>query len=113
MPIRNPVSAPQNIWFNSQQVDDVDLTLEQNYNNTITSAIVNNQIGTGVLPEALEQNIIFDSTLVSGFLDGVALYAQNQPTDSNFGNQLEISLSNSIVAPLTAAPFLVTFPEIV
>jgi hypothetical protein len=98
MTIRNPVSSPQNVWYNSQQVDDTDLTLEQNYNNTIVSAIVSNQIGTGILPEALEQNVIFNSSLQSGILDGVSIFAQNQPTDNNFGNQLQVSLSNSNAA---------------
>lgn len=95
---RNPVSAIQNVWFDAEQVDNSDLTLEQNYNDTITSGIIANHIGTGVLPEVLEQFIIFDSLLVSGFLDGVAIYPQNQPTDNNFGNQLEIQLSNSLAA---------------
>jgi hypothetical protein len=95
---RSPISAPQNIWFDAQQVDDTDLTLEQNYNNTITSGIINNHVGSGVLPEVLEQNIIFDSALSVGFLDGTIVRAQYQPTDSNFGNQLEIELNKSQVA---------------
>ena len=32
---RTPVSAQQNIWFDAQEVDNTDLTLEQNYNDTI------------------------------------------------------------------------------
>ena len=31
---RNPVSTEQNIWFDTEQVDNNDLTLEQNYNDT-------------------------------------------------------------------------------
>jgi len=95
---RNPVSTIQNSFFDSEQLDDTDLTLEQNYNNTITASIIGNHIGTGVLPENLEQNIIFDSILSNGFLDGIAISAQNQPSDNNFGNQLEIILNNSKVA---------------
>ena len=95
---RNPVSAIQNVWFDAEQVDNTDLTLEQNYNNTITASIIDNHIGTGVLPEVLEQNIIFDSEFSSGFLDGVAISAQNQPTDNNFGNQLEVTLDHSMAA---------------
>jgi len=95
---RSPVSAIQNIWFDSQQVDDSDLTLEQNFNRTIQSSIINNHIGSGVLPEALIQNIIFDSSLFSGNLDGLAISPQNQPTDNNLGNQLEVTLLNSKVA---------------
>lgn len=95
---RTPVSALKNIWSDAQQVDNTDLTLEQQFNNTIDSSIINNHIGSGVLPEVLVQHILFDSTLVSGFLDGIAISTQNQPTDNNFGNQLEITLSNSKVA---------------
>lgn len=92
---RSPVSAKQNIWFDAKQVDDTDLSLEQDNNTIIQSSIINNHIGTGVLPEVLVQNIIFDSTLVSGFLDGKAILPQNQPADNNFGNQLELELKNS------------------
>lgn len=95
---RNPVSAIQNIWSDAQQVDNTDLTLEQDYNNTINSSLVDNHIGTGVLPEVLVQNILFDSSLTTGFLDGVAIQAQNQPADNNLGNQLEIQLINSKVS---------------
>jgi hypothetical protein len=92
---RNPVSAQQNIWFDAQQVDNTDLTLEQNHEDAISSAIINNHIGTGVVPEILVQNVLFDSSVVSGFLDGVSIAPQNQPADNNFGNQLEISLIGS------------------
>jgi len=101
---RKPISAIQNIWFDAEQVDDSDLTLEQNYNSTIQSGIINNHIGPGVLPEVLTQNILFDSSLVTGFLDGDAIpasdtdYHISQPSDSNFGNQLEIELTNSLAA---------------
>ena len=95
---RSPVSAPQNIWFDSQQVDNTDLTLEQDYNNTIESSIINNHIGSGILPGDLIPNVIFDSSLTTGFLDGVPVAPQNQPSDTNFGNQLSITLTNSNVA---------------
>jgi hypothetical protein len=95
---RAPVSTQQNIWFNAQQVDDTDLTLEQDYNNTVTGSIISNHIGTGVLSEVLVQNVLFDSAVASGFLDGVIVTTQNQPVDNNFGNQLELSLTDSQVA---------------
>ena len=95
---RNPVSAQQNIWNNGQVVDDDDLSLEQQFNNTIQSSIISNHIGAGALPDDLLQNILFDSSLATGFLDGVAVFTQNQPSDNNFGNQLEIELSNSKAA---------------
>lgn len=95
---RNPLSVKQNIWTDSQQVDDTDFTTEQNYNNTVQSSIINNHIGSGVLPEVLVQNILFDSSLESGFLDGKPIGVQKQPNDNNYGNQLEIELSGSKVA---------------
>ena len=92
---RKPVSDLQNIWFDSEQVDDSDLKQEQSYNNTIQSGIVNNHIGQGVLFEDLGQNVIFDSLLFSGLLDGTNIQAQSQPSDTNFGNQLEVELTDS------------------
>jgi hypothetical protein len=93
--MRIPVSALQNIWSDSQNVSDTNLTLEQNYNNQIQSGIINNHFGTGVLPDALTQHILFDSSLATGLLDGVAISPQAQPTDNNDGNQLQVSLTNS------------------
>lgn len=95
---RTPVSAVKNIWFDAQQVDDTDLTLEQEFNDTIESSTINNHIGSGVIPEVLVQNILFDSSLVSGFLDGTIINAQNQPADNNLGNQLEVTLTGSKAA---------------
>ena len=94
---RNPVSAEQNIWYDTQEVDNTNMTLEQQFNNTIDTATIANHIGYGVIPTALVQNVIFDSSLATGFLDGLAINAQNQPTDNNFGNQLSISLTGSAV----------------
>lgn len=95
---RKPVSDIKNIWFNSEQVDDLDLTQEQEYNDTINSSIIGNHIGQGALVESLNQNVIFDSAIYSGLLDGTDVLPQNQPSDSNFGNQLEIELSASKAA---------------
>jgi hypothetical protein len=95
---RTPVSAQKNIWFDAEQVDDSDLTLEQEYNDTIDSSTINNHIGSGILPEVLTGNILFDSSLVTGFLDGVAISTQQQPVDNNLGNQLSISLTGSTAA---------------
>src|SRR5947209_2185015 len=93
---RAPISSIQNSYFDSQQVDDTDLSLEQEHNTIIESGIIANHIGTGLLPEVLTQNILFDSTLAIGFLDGIAIQIQNQPADNNFGNQLEVELAGSI-----------------
>lgn len=94
---RTPVTAQKNIWFDAQQVDNSDMTLEQEFNDTVQSSTINNHVGTGVLPEVLVQNIIFDSDLATGFLDGKAIPPQNQPADNNLGNQLEIILTGARV----------------
>jgi hypothetical protein len=104
---RSPISAQQNIWFDAQQVDNTDLTLEQDFNNTINSAVIGNHIGSGTLPEVLEQIVLFDSSLASGFLDGTIVQIQNQPSDNNLGNQLEIELTGSNVAGKKAIKFCV------
>jgi hypothetical protein len=96
--MRKPVSGKQNIWFNGEAVDNSDLTLEQNYNNLIQTSLINNHFGTGILPENLTQLTLFDSDLSSGLLDGTAIDIQSQPSDSNYGNQLEVELSDSAVA---------------
>lgn len=95
---RSPVSAEQNIYFDSEQLDETDLTTEQNYNNNFGASLISNQIGDGVLPEVLVPNILFDSSRISGLLDGTAINTQNQPSDNNFGNQLAVSLTGSLVA---------------
>lgn len=93
-----PVSSPQNLWSDAQSVDDGNLTLEQNFNNEIYTSLINNHIGSGVIPEALSQAIIFDSSLSGDLLDGKFIAAQVQPSDSNNGNQLEIELTGSLAA---------------
>jgi hypothetical protein len=93
-----PVAAPQNIWYDAEPVSSTDLSFEQTYNNTTNTSLINNQIGSGSIPNTLIQNIIFDSALVTGELDGKGISAQNQPSDPTFGNQLSVSLSNSLAA---------------
>ena len=92
-----PVSTKQNNWFDSQNVDNLDLTLEQNYNTQVQTGIINNHFGTGVVADVLVQNILFDSSLTTGLLDGY-VNVQTQPSDNNLGNQLEIKLIGSAAA---------------
>jgi hypothetical protein len=95
---RSPVSAPKPIWYDSQQVDETDLNTQQTADAIVESATINNHIGTGVLPEKLVQPVLFDSQAIIGFLDGLAIQTQNQPSDNNLGNQLSISLTGSDVS---------------
>jgi hypothetical protein len=96
--MRIPVSAPQNIWFDGENVDNISLNLEQSYNNQIESGIINNHFGSGVLPSELVPNVLFDSSLANGLLDGTPVNAQNQPLDTTNGVQLAVSLSGSLAA---------------
>lgn len=105
--MRKSVSEKQNIWFNGEAVDNKDLSLEQNFNNAIQSGLINNHFGTGVLAETLTQNVLFDSSLASGLLDGKAIDPQKQPADNNYGNQLEVELLDSAVAGKRAIKILV------
>jgi hypothetical protein len=92
---RAPVSALRPIWYDAQQVDETDLNTEQTADDTIQAAIINNHVGDGVLPENLVANVLFDSASAVGFLDGLPIQTQNQPSDNNLGNQLAISLTGS------------------
>jgi len=92
---RAPVSIQRPIWYDAQQVDETDLSSEQTANDTIDAAIINNHVGDGVLPENLVARVLFDSSQAIGFLDGLPIQTQNQPSDNNFGNQLSISLTGS------------------
>src|SRR5271165_420539 len=93
--MRVPVSAPQNAFYDTQNVDNSNLTLEQTHDNIIQSGIINNHFGSGVLPDSLIQRVLFDSESANGLLDGKPINIQFQPSDTNNGNQLAIELSNS------------------
>lgn len=98
---RKPVSAIKNVWFDSQQVGEEDLTTEQAANDQIASSLINNHIGTGVLPETLVQNVLLDtevSKVTAGTLDGKPIVPQLQPSDAVSGCQLELDLVDSAVA---------------
>lgn len=98
MTIKLPISSQQNLFFDSEQLDSDDLNLEQSYVNNITTSLINNQVGNGVVLNTLTPNILFDSNTYNGLFDGYAITPSNQPSDTNYGNQLEVSLSDSLVA---------------
>jgi hypothetical protein len=93
---RAPVSALRPIYYDSQQVDETDLSTDQTANDIIESSTINNHIGDGILPENLIDRVLFDSSQAVGFLDGLPIQTQQQPSDNNLGNQLSITLSGSI-----------------
>jgi hypothetical protein len=98
MTTRTPVSVQRPIFYDAEQIDQTDLTTEQLANETIEASIINNHFGNGILPNTLNNNIIFNSSLFNGLLDGLPILPQNQPTDNNLGNQLTITLTNSLAA---------------
>lgn len=99
---KSTVSSKKNIWTDSERVDNDDLTLEQGYNQNLYSSAINNHIGSGVILDQLTPIVYYESPDVApdgynavSLLDGIALYATNQPSDTSFGNQLEVQLSDS------------------
>lgn len=92
---RSPVSVLQPLFYDAQQVDETDLTLLEQASDQVSSAIINNQVGSGILSEVLTDNVLFNSSQFVGYLDGLPIQTQAQPSDTNLGNQLAISLSNS------------------
>lgn len=106
MTTRKEVSVIQNLWNDAQRVDQGDLETEQNHNNEIDAAIVQNHFGSGVLIATPEQVVLFDSDeltadqsslLAAGDFDGTGLDAHRQPSDPNLGNQIEVTLTDSSV----------------
>jgi hypothetical protein len=93
--MRIPVSSPQNLFFDTMNVDNTNLTLEQTHDNIIQSGIIDSHFGSGVLPDSLIQRVLFNSESANGLLDGKPISIQSQPSDSNNGNQLQIELCGS------------------
>lgn len=106
MTIRKNVAVLENIWNDAQRVSQEDMETEQNRNNQIDSAIINNHFGSGILPSSAQQNVLWDSDtldvtqaalLAAGIFDGTGLSVATQPSDINLGNQLEVELTDSAV----------------
>lgn len=103
---RTPVSSKQNLWHDAQRVDRTDLNTEQEHNNNSIGAVINNHMGSGVLPNSVEQTVLFDSDsldatqasiLAAGNFDGTGLQVTTQPSDTELGNQLEVELTGATV----------------
>lgn len=98
------VSFSEPKFFNSQRVDEEDLTDEQTANNNYIASIINNHIGSGILPNQVAPRILFDSDVLSttatallaaGNFDGTGIQPTLQPSDINLGNQLQIKLTGT------------------
>lgn len=104
MTVRIPVSTIQNLWHDAQRVDQNDMEVEQTHNSQNDASVINNHFGSGVLPSAPTQPVIFDSDnltpaqqdiLRAGNFDGTGLDPHLQPSDTNLGNQLEVTLTGT------------------
>jgi len=99
---RISLKASQNIYSDSQTISKENLDLEQSFNNTVQSGIIQNHIGSGILRDTLTQNVLFDSGVyLSSYpsIDGVGITTGfTQPSDSSLGNQLEIALSGTLAS---------------
>jgi hypothetical protein len=100
------VSYPFNQWNDAARVDKSDLDLEQTRSINTEASIIANHFGSGVLPEAPVQKILFDSDILttdqnalifSNDFDGTGIAPTVQPSDVTLGNQIEVELSNSTV----------------
>jgi hypothetical protein len=103
---RLPPSVIENIWNDAQRVSVSAMKAEQAHVDQTIDALINNHIGSGVLPSSLTQNILFDSDILSidqeallaaNIFDGTGIQVSQQPSDVNLGNQIEIELSDSEV----------------
>lgn len=100
------VSYKNTNYFNSQRVDQDDFQLDQTAGTQYLSSVINNHSGSGVLPNQLTPRILWDSSVLSttansllaaGNFDGTGISPTLQPSDTNYGNQLQLSLSGSNV----------------
>lgn len=103
---KKDVSYVNNNFFDSQRVGELELKLEQNGNISRNASILSNHFGSGVLLNSLGQKILFDSSdltesqaslLAANLFDGYGISTHSQPSDSIFGNQIEVILSGSSV----------------
>lgn len=113
---RNSVSVPYNQWNDAQRVDRDDMNTEQDRNVQIDAGIINNHFGSGVLPDSIEQKVLFDSDdltaeqaalVVSNDFDGTGVDPAEQPTDTNLGEQLEVELTGATVGGRASVKVLV------
>lgn len=104
MTIREQISYVHNRWYDGQRVDREDMTREQDRNIKKDASIVQNHFGSGVVPLASTQKLLFDTDdlfpdqvalIASNDFDGTGLRPLAQPTDTSLGNQLEVELTDS------------------
>ena len=107
----NEVLVPRVNFFDGQRVTEEDLDVEQIHNLSVTSNIIKNFHGSGVLKNSFfEEKILLDtkfpgkytggsenlskSDIESGNFDGLPITLDIQPSDQKYGNRIEIELEN-------------------
>ena len=89
-------------WYNGQRVDQQDQDTEQLYNKSVNTEQVIDFHGSGVVPDAVTPPVILNksatdrSTATPKMLDGIGISVTTQPSDSTFGNQLEVTIEDAI-----------------
>lgn len=107
------ITLPMTNFYDGQKITEADLDAEQLHNQSVTSGIINDFHGSGVVRESIfESNTLFDSaapgtlcavgtsnpskeTIELGNFDGIPLKLDLQPSDQDFGNRLEFELLNA------------------
>jgi hypothetical protein len=113
---------PKVNFFDGQRVSEADLDAEQLHTNTIVSSLAAHFHGSGVVREnPFEDTILFHTlypstygdneetkTLIeSGAFDGKGLKFDRQPSDSEFGNRIEIEASGLAIKGLEFSKILI------
>ena len=101
----NEVLVPRVNFFDGQRVTEEDLDVEQIHNLSVTSNIIKNFHGSGVLKNSFfEEKILLDtkfpgkytngsanlskSDIESGMFDGMPITLDIQPSDQKYGNRI-------------------------
>ena len=106
---------PRPNFFDGQKVTEADLDAEQMHQESVSSGIINDFHGSGIVRESLfESNILLDTknpgkyspvgtinlskeVIDTGNFDGRPIYLDLQPSDSDYGNRLELDLSGASI----------------
>lgn len=116
---------PKPNFFDGQKVTEADLDAEQMHQESISRGMINDFHGGGIVRESIfESNILLDTKypgkyspddqqnlskeiIEIGNYDGRPIYLDLQPSDSEYGNRLEIELVGSSVGGRISAKVLI------
>lgn len=106
----NRENLPRVNFFDGQRVTESDLDTEQIHHRNLASNIILDFHQNGVVRDSIfESKVLFDTSLPgeysanqnkseskisAGKYDGTAIYFDRQPSDTTYGNRLEITASN-------------------